>query len=116
METKTHEQRMNEELQRRRDDAAWDGSIARQVLRRRRRRIGLAVMGPVAGLAAAASLVAALTGVITFDSTEGARLAHLVNTQVDGTYGRVFGDESAGDAGAEDTIDSFIDATLSQRI
>jgi len=114
MKYKTRETAFNEQVEARMKSSDWDMQIARNVLKKRRKRnYALAAVGSVASLAIAASLVFAILPGMLGGSSEGARLNQFVNAQVEGTWQKVF---SESEAQYDASTDTLIDETLAQRL
>jgi hypothetical protein len=125
MKIQARETAFNERVEARLDSSEWNMQIARNVLRRRRRRTySIAAAGSAVSLAMAASLIFAILPGIRGGTSEGAELNQFVNAQVDGTWKKVFiegthPDDSEtvlGEAQYDMNTDTLIDETLAQRL
>jgi hypothetical protein len=115
----------NNSIESRLSSGEWDSLIARNVIRKRRRIVARnSVIGSLATLAVAASLVLAILPGITNGTRGGDELNQFVSAQVEGTWNSVFsgsplpqGSEQAL-AGTQDDagLDALIDDTLEQRL
>ncbi len=123
MNTNDHEAVFREEIEKRLRGTDWDGAIARSVLAMRKRRLVLGTAFTGTGIAAAALVVALMTGLFTAH-TQTAPVNALISAQVDGTYTEVFSGSAknvqsaavaAQDLDSYDSVDEMIDATLAMR-
>jgi len=125
METVAHETAFDEKVEARLNSNEWDIQVARNVLRRRRRkRYTIAAVGSAASLAMAASLIFAILPGMQGGTIEGEELNRFVNAQVEGTWKKVFAGNALPDdsetvlieARYDTSMDTMIDETLAQRL
>ncbi len=112
MKQETRERALNEQVAARLKSPGWDIQIARNVLKKRRRRnYTFAAVGSVS-LAMAASLMFAILPGMLGGASEGDLLSQFVNAQVEGTWQKVFAESETQ---FDRSTDTLIDETLAQR-
>jgi hypothetical protein len=111
---------MNEEINRRIADDAWDLRIAGRVLSRRRSRVTRSIMAGAGGMAAAAASILLVFAPPGRNSGNDAVFHAFVSSQVNGTYEEVFtnGNDGSGSVPATSTLVSYssLDSVISDAL
>jgi hypothetical protein len=124
METTAHETAFDEKVKAKLNSDEWDIQIARNVLRRRRRkRYTIAAFGSAISLAVAASLIFAILPGMQSGTLQGEALNGFVNAQVEGTWKKAFAGSALPEGSETELVDiqydrsmdTMIDRTLAQR-
>jgi hypothetical protein len=124
MKLMDQETNFNNSIESRLASGEWDSLIARNVIRKRRRIVARnSVIGSVASMALAASLVLAILPGITSGNRGGDELNRFVSAQVEGTWNSVFsgsplpqnGEQALAGTQDDAGLDTLIDDTLAQR-
>lgn len=119
-----NEQFYDSRINARMKSAEWDLGMARNVLRRRRRKQYLLGASGSAGSVAAAVILALFLTAMPAGTRYGEGLNSFVNAQVQGTWNQVFAGANAQvktnsvfvEAEFDQSVDTMIDETLAQRL
>ncbi|HNW27929.1 MAG TPA: hypothetical protein PKN50_05605 [Spirochaetota bacterium] len=124
METINHDMLFDDRINARLRSDEWDLGVARNVIRRRRKKQYLIGASGSLGSMAAAVLVAFFLTAAPEATRYGEGVNALVNAQVQGTYDQVFAGRASAESGTavfaeaqfDDGIDTMIDETLAERL
>lgn len=119
---KTHDEQFNREILSRLESDQWNNTIAGRVFQKRRNR-RMRIAAGTASLATAALILIAILPMNTGNNEYGDSMNSFVNTQLRGTWTKVFANSNLPEADSvvmmeaqyDDTVDDFIDTTLVQR-
>ena len=118
----THDEQFNREILSRLESDQWNNMIAGRVLQKRRNR-RMRIAAGTASLATAALILFAIVPVNTGNDEYGDSMNSFVNTQLRGTWTKVFANSNLPEVDSvvmmeaqyDDSVDDFIDTTLVQR-